>query len=191
MAVRGLFWVVLTVASLLLASCSHGHAPSGPIELRVDAGNTASYKDRNGQMWEPDQEYDLRSAYGFAGHGGDIADRGWNTRIQGTRDPRIYQTERWGMNEFVARVPDGVYTVILHFVETYEGIETEGARVFDVRIENQTVLKDFDIFAEAGGRGRAVVKEFRDIDVSDGKLQLRFLAKRQNALINGIEILSQ
>jgi hypothetical protein len=192
MAVKPHFYLTLLATFLPVASCAHdGDVPPGPVELRVDAGNTASYKDQRGHLWEPDREYDRRQRYGFVGYGGDKADRGWNARILGTDDPRIYQTERWGMQEFVARVPNGSYTVLLHFVEAYEGIEGEGSRVFDVRIENHEVLKNFDIFEEAGGRGRAVVKEFRDIEVKDSKLNIRFLAKQQNPLINGIEILSQ
>lgn len=42
----------------------------------------------------------------------------------------------------------------LHFAEVWHGVSNSngaGARVFDVSVENQLVLNDFDIYAAAGG----------------------------------------
>jgi len=164
---------------------------SQPFELRVDAGNSAEYKDRNGKIWERDRMYRGTSTFGFIGHGGDIVDRGWKTPIGNTSEPRIYQTERWGMRGFVAEVPDGLYTVTLHFAETYKPIEDEGARVFSVAIEGRTVLAGFDVLREAGGPQRAVVRSFRDIEVSDGKLDITFQPQEENPIVNGIEIVRE
>jgi len=178
-----------------LASCKkqqQQQAPSSaPFELRVDAGNTAEYKDRNGKIWERDRMYRGASKFGFTGHGGDIVDRGWKMPIGNTSEPRVYQTERWGMRGFVAEVPNGLYQVTLHFAETYKPIEAEGARVFDVSIQGHTVLTDFDVLREAGGPQRAVVKAFNDIKVNDGKLEITFRPKEENPIINGIEIVRE
>jgi outer membrane protein assembly factor BamB len=59
--------------------------------------------------------------------------------------------------------PERTYTVRLHFAEP-DGLPA-GRRVFDVGLQGETVLKDFDIAAEAGGPGRALVKEFKGIVV--------------------------
>ena len=190
----------ITAALLLIlafgsASCKKEQRQTSPssesFELRVDAGNTAEYKDRNGKIWERDRMYRGASKFGFIGHGGDIVDRGWKTPIANTSEPRIYQTERWGMRGFVAEVPDGLYTVILHFAETYKPIEDEGARVFGVALEGRTVMTDFDVLREAGEPQRAVVKSFSDIKVQDGKLDITFQPQEENPIVNGIEIIRQ
>jgi outer membrane protein assembly factor BamB len=55
------------------------------------------------------------------------------------------------------------YTVRLHFVEP-EHLR-EGERVFDVALQGQDVLKEFDVVSEAGGSNRAVVREFHRVRV--------------------------
>ena len=42
-----------------------------------------------------------------------------------------------------------------------------GQRVFDVAVQGTTVLKGLDIVREAGGRNRALVKEFTDVEASE------------------------
>ena len=39
---------------------------------------------------------------------------------------------------------------------------------FDVKLQEVSVLSGFDIIAEAGGTGRAVVREFKDIAAKGG-----------------------
>jgi outer membrane protein assembly factor BamB len=59
--------------------------------------------------------------------------------------------------------PERVYTVRLHFAEPdHLGA---GQRVFDVALQGDTVLKDFDVVREAGGAQRALVKEFKGVRV--------------------------
>jgi hypothetical protein len=171
--------------------CKHHRAGSSAgFELRVDAGNRAAYKDMNGKIWEPDREYG-EAGYGFTRSYGDMVDRGWGAPIHGTKESRIYQTEHWGVERFVAEVPDGRYTVILHFAETWDGIDKEGPRVFDVKIEGQEVLKGFDILKEAGAMNTAVTREFQHIQVDDGKLDIRFIPRHENPLLSGIEIIGE
>ena len=83
------------------------------------------------------------------------------------------------------------YTVRLHFVET--GGAAAGERVFDVRLQGETVLGDFDIARAAGGRFRAVVEEFRGISAGN-TITLELIPKSDNVtstttpLISGIEV---
>jgi hypothetical protein len=190
---KAIFSVTVCLAFLLVSSLGCKHRPTGSsagFELRIDAGNRAAYKDLNGKIWEPDRDYG-RAAYGFTRSYGDMVDRGWDAPILGTKEPRIYQTEHWGVERFVAEVPGGRYTVILHFAETWEGIDKEGPRVFDVKIEGQDALKDFDILKEAGAMNTAVRKEFHHIQVDDGKLEIRFIPKHENPLLSGLEIIGE
>ena len=150
-----------------------GTPPQGT--LRIEAGGSASYTDSAGKVWAADT--------GFVG--GSTVDRG-NIAIANTSNPRIYQTERWGMAGYQLAVANGSYTVRLHFAETYTGITGPGQRVFSVNIEG-TTLSNIDIFAETGGLNRALVKSV-PVTVTDGRLDLSFTASANNAAINGIEI---
>ena len=55
------------------------------------------------------------------------------------------------------------YTVRLHFIEP-DDVEP-GERVFSIALQGQPALKDFDIAKVAGGRYRAIVKEFKGVGV--------------------------
>jgi endoglucanase len=164
-------------------------AQAGKFSLRVNAGATAEFTDRAGNTWQPDKAWRQDGDYGFSG--GDTIDRGKGLAIDGTEDDRLYQTERYQMDRFVAKVPNGTYTVRLHFAETYEDIEFDGPRIFDVTIEGKPVLEKFDVQKTAGARNKALVQEFTGIAVADGEITLEFVSRQQNAMVNGIEILGQ
>ena len=51
---------------------------------------------------------------------------------------------------------------------------TPGQRVFDVSLQGETILSEFDVVAEAGRARRALVKEFQGVEVrSDLVVKLR------------------
>ncbi len=187
--------IAATIAAAVLIGCVcwvvEAHAAPIPAKftLRVNAGDTAKYTDKAGNVWQPDKYYAKGAGYGFVG--GDSIDRGASTKIEGTADPKIYQTEHYSMDGFKAEVPNGKYTVRLHFAETYEDIATDGPRVYDVKIQGNVVLKDFDPAKAAGGQRKALVKEYKGIDVTNGILEIGFDSKVQNPEINGIEIISE
>jgi hypothetical protein len=146
--------------------------------IRIDAGSTKPFADADGNTWQPDS--------GFSGGG--MVDRG-NIQIANTRNPAIYRTEHWGMNVFSMTLKNGRYNVILHFAETYPEITAAGQRVFTVKVEDQEI-KDLDVFKEAGGAAKALVKTV-PVTISDGKLDITFTFGEQNPEINGIEIIPQ
>jgi len=84
-------------------------------------------------------------------------------------------------------VPNGKYTVKLHFCETYEGITGAGERVFSFNVEGHE-FKDFDVFVKAGGVLRAYVETI-PVEVTDGKLDIIFTSNVENPEINGVEII--
>lgn len=76
-------------------------------------------------------------------------------------------------------VDNGEYQVTLYFADIYfgatgGGIGGNGKRIFDVSIENQIVLDDYDIYAEVGGQTETT-KTF-NVTVSDGVLDIYFSA---------------
>jgi hypothetical protein len=107
----------------------------------------------------------------------------------------IYQTVRWGDCSYPFLLKPSLgqsYTVRLHFAEL-DSKMVEGKRVFNVSINGKTVLADLDVFKEAGGGYKALVKQFAGIvpeaskritiDVMNGKIG--------TPQINGIEIIKE
>jgi hypothetical protein len=76
----------------------------------------------------------------------------------------------------------------LHFAETYW--TTAGSRIFNVIINGTQVLTNFDIIAAAGGADKAVAEQFTVPADSTGKFTIGFVTVKDNAQVNGIEILS-
>jgi hypothetical protein len=148
-----------------------------PLPVRIKAGLSTPFTDSDGNVWLPDQ--------GFAD--GDITDRPDDMPIANTKDPALYRTERYSMSSFSYPVPNGKYTVKLHFAETYEGISGAGGRVFSFNVEGKE-FKDFDVWAKASGQQRAYI-ETVNVEVTDGKLDISFTPNVENPEINGIEIL--
>ncbi|KAL4282255.1 hypothetical protein GQ457_03G022300 [Hibiscus cannabinus] len=74
-------------------------------------------------------------------------------------------------------VVTGNADVNLHFAEIQftndQSCASLGRRIFDVYIEGNLVLKDFNIKQEAGGAGRPIVKPFA-VNVTDGTLEIHF-----------------
>lgn len=110
-----------------------------------------------------------------------------STAVTNTETPALFNSERFGEN-FGYRIPvkSGNYTVSLHFVETY--FDAAAARIFSVAIENKEVIKDYDLWKDAGN-AIAVTKTF-EVNVSDGFLEINFSATVNNAKISAIEILA-
>ncbi|HEY3413640.1 MAG TPA: malectin domain-containing carbohydrate-binding protein [Armatimonadota bacterium] len=74
--------------------------------------------------------------------------------------PAAYSSERYGDFRYVASglTPGADMEVRLHFAEIHF-IEA-GRRLFNVCINGARVLTDFDVFTEAGGANKAVVRSF-------------------------------
>ena len=169
--------IALQLSGHLLADDKPAAPASAPTAIRIDAGSDKEVKDSAGNLWAKDE--------GFAD--GETVDRGADLKIENTQTPEIYRTERYGMTKFSKEVPNGKYTIKLHFAETSSVISAAGERVFSMNVEGKEI-NDFDIFAKAGGREKAYVESV-DVEVTDGKLEITFTAKTQNPAINAIEIL--
>jgi hypothetical protein len=102
----------------------------------------------------------------------------------------VYQAERYGTTTYT--LPNltvgGSYTVRLHFAELYW--TATGKRKFNIAINGTTVLSNFDIYAAAGARYKAVVREFTATPNASGQMVIKFTTVTDNATIEGIEIIS-
>ena len=162
-------------AAPALAAPAKGAPVAFPI--RIKAGLETPVTDSMGNVWQAD--------HGFAD--GEVMDRGNELVIANTKEPALYRAERYSMTAFSLPVPNGKYTVKLHFCETYEGIEGPGQRVFSFNVEGHE-FKDFDIWVKAGGPFKAYV-ETVNVEVKDGKLDIQFIPNVENPAIDAIEII--
>jgi len=89
--------------------------------------------------------------------------------IVGTVDDLLYKSERNGNFGYAIPVPAaGDYKVTLLFAEVWFG--SAGSRVFNVSIEGQELLSNFDIVAEVG-KNVALKKEF-ELEITDGVINI-------------------
>ncbi len=79
----------------------------------------------------------------------------------------------------------------MHFGEQSSStINAIGGRVFDVALEGNTVLDNYDMLAQTSGtKGVALTEVAPDVAVTDGELNLDVTAVTSVAIIRGIEIL--
>jgi enterochelin esterase-like enzyme len=161
--------------------------PAKKFVLRVDCGAFEPYKDKRGNVWAADQELEAGKTWGA--DDGMTVDR-LGLGVTGTDMPPIYETERYSMDSYQFTVPNGKYTVRLHFAETFEGIQGPGERVFSVSVPGQAVLKDLDLFKTVGPL-KPLVKEYQGVPVENGQLVIGFTPNIENPQICGIEILAE
>jgi Malectin domain len=144
-----------------------------------------SFIDRKGQRWRADDYYmnGVRSIE--------------RRKVSGTDDPELFGGERFGHFSYTIPVDArGRYTLVLHFAEFYFGEQLPGgggvgSRVFHVFCNGQTLLRDFDIYKEAGSL-KVVTKTFPGIQPSaQGKINLTFEPVANNATISAIEVLDE
>jgi|GEM_PF-2693543 len=144
---------------------------------RINSGGS-SYVDALGRNWSADQNF-VGTSYSY----------GISQPIAGTSDSPLYQDERSGINgsSFSYQIPvtNGIYNINLSFAELYW--QQAGQRVFDVDIEGQSFLNDFDILLEGGAK--IALTKTTQVAVTDGFLNINFDAVVENPKINAIEIL--
>ena len=170
-------------------------APPGRINPIRIVAQPNSYTAHDGSVWQPDR---------YAS-GGQFATHLHRTPVTGTPDPDLYVGERFGHFNYAIAVPAGKYGLTLHFAETYWGTDNqrpmslpdingspqggEGSRVFDVYFNGRTLLKNFDLFKEAGGSSRALDKAFHGLEPdAQGKLNVSFVPVHDYACVNAIEV---
>jgi len=167
--------------------------PAVPAEqklvIRVACGANQPYTDKNGDLWLPD-EVKVPGA-SLSPLDGMTVERMETFEVPNVAFPQIFRTERYSMSAYEFNLPDGKYTVRLHFAETYTGITGVGQRVYSFAVQGQKPEENFDMYKEAGGPYKAIRREYKGVEVTDGKLRITFTPNVQNPAINGIEIFAE
>ena len=156
----------------ILASTNATSTSFSPI--RVDAGGGA-YTDSSGYVWSADYGYSGSNTYATSSF------------IANTTTPVLYQSERYqpGGFSYQFTVPSGSYTVRLKFAEIW--FTQSGQRVFNVSINGQQVLSNFDVVAAAGAPFTAIDKAFT-VNATSGQIQIQFSPVVENPKVSAIEI---
>src|SRR5216683_6611653 len=130
---------------------------------------------------------DVFSAGGFSNsHNGVVID------TSGVTDPApqgVYQTEHWGASDWAIPNlnPRATYTLRLHFAENT--FAAPGKRLFNVIVNGEQVLTDFDIFATAGAMSKAVAERFTVKPDENGIVSIQFVpGSGDQPTIRGIEL---
>lgn len=176
-------------------------------EINVMLGSKRYFEDKtNSVIWIPEKEY-TKSSWGYIGgteyakrtrHGHQPAS---DLDILGTTDDPVFQTMRMGLEAFKLDVPDGQYTISFYWAELQSSEVVQLAynlgndaladdfseRVFDVSINNQKVISDFNI-AEQYGQTRAVVMKYI-INVNNNEgITIGFEPQKGEAILNAIRV---
>ena len=147
---------------------------------RIAAGEPSAFTDVHGNVWAADTAYSGGVAYTIPSPLG----------ISGTDAPQLYNSERYGDGAgftYAFAIAPGAYVVTLKFAEVY--VTGPGQRLFNVAIDGQSVLSDFDIYASAGGMNAAIDETFPVTIGSGARIQIDFTpGSAQNPKVDAIEI---
>jgi hypothetical protein len=102
----------------------------------------------------------------------------------------VYQTEHWGASDWAIPNlnPQADYTLRLHFVENT--FTAAGKRQFNVIVNGEQVLNDFDIFAAVGAMSKAVTEDFVVTPDENGVVAIQFVpGSADQPTVSGIELI--
>ena len=170
------------VNAIELVPSSPGHA--NPIRL---VARLQAFTDADGRLWEPDNYYTR----------GRLVRHAVPTQVHDF--PELLRGERYGNFSYAIPEPEGTYTLKLYFAETMFGpfapstiCRGSGCRVFDVSCNGTELLHQFDIFQEAGGAFRPVVRTFHGLRPNgQGKLLISFSPSINYAEVRAMEVLDE
>ena len=108
----------------------------------------------------------------------------------------VYQIERYGTDmttTFTGLVPNASYKVELHLTECYFGgsngsSDGTGKRVWNTLINGVSKETGIDIYKQAGGAWKALVKQYECSADANGKIAVRMQKTTDNAHFSGIAV---
>lgn len=159
----------------------------GAYLMRISPGDPYTVTDCTANVWLKDQAYNFNSF----GNTGSSTTGFVNSAISGicSNAYRLYQWERYstasGGFSYLFNCPEGTYEIQLLEAETYWTGANQ--REFNLFIQSQQVLTNYDIFAHAGGQNIPITLVFTAA-VNNAQLEMDFLPVIDNARASGIQI---
>lgn len=152
-------------------------------EIAVNVGSNAQFIDESKTVWLADQLY-KQGNFGFIGNNAPAVYGSQNDKnVFGTDDDPLFQTMQENLTAYRFDVPAGVYEVELKFAETK--FEKAGQRVFDVKINGQTLLEKLDLVKEVGFQF-AFIRKFK-VTAKDG-IVIDFTTYQGKPILSGVRI---
>lgn len=159
-------------------------SPGRALPVRITTRNTAHFS-KDQKLWEVDRFF----------RGGRQVQR--NVPIQGTDDPELFQSDRFGNFAYIIPVSQGRYQLNLFFAEN--DLKTSGSpgqssptRLFNVFCNGEALLKNFDVAREAGGINHSLIKHFQGIKPNaQDKIILNFVPISHYATVSALEVLPE
>lgn len=114
-------------------------------------------------------------------------------KIASTATPWVHSSGYHGVTQVSVPVlgrddQPGIYDVRLHFAELDD--IAEGGRQFDISLQEEVRVRDFDVRQNAGGAHRAVVKEIPNVDIFDWlELSLKPKNGKTPPILSGLELI--
>jgi len=177
-------------------------------ELNALLGSKRYYEDReNSIIWIPEQKY-------TAGSWGYLGGKPYRPKtkfgslpsseldIKGTQDDPVYQTQRVGIDSFKLDVPNGTYTITLHWSELESDVKHEklaynlgndrvfegsSDRIFNVLLNGNYLEKSLNI-SEKYGAEKAVTVKYQVTVVNGNGINITFEAVKGIPILNAIQI---
>lgn len=157
--------------------------PRRMLPVRIITGHSA-YRDAAGNLWLPDRYFLGGRLSWFVGD------------LSQVPDGSLYEWHRFGHFHYVIPVATGsLNTLKLYFLEHWFGVQNGGvggigSRVFDVSCNGSMLLKNFDIYREAGTG--PLMKTFPHIPpTAQGKIELYFTPTVNYPSISAIEVIPE
>lgn len=162
---------------------SNGEEPF--TQLMVNVGSNAQFRDDSGVIWIEDRAYS-EGSFGYIGGTPTFFPR--KKIIRGTHQEALYYTYRDSLSGYKFDVPEGNYEVELHFIEPE--VYKPGERVFDISVNDRTIINDFDLYAEAGF-GWAINKSFNVTVEGEEGIDIKFNQQEGAPLLSGIKVIKK
>lgn len=109
------------------------------------------------------------------------------SNVTGTPDPELYASYRKGDFSYLLPLPDGRWTVTLHFFEPETDAQKAAARAITVTADGRVLLTGFNPAAAAGRALRAITRSF-PVEARGGKITLAFSGGESGAVVSAISI---
>jgi beta-galactosidase len=152
-------------------------------EIAVNVGSNADFIDESKTVWLANQPY-TKGSFGFIGNIAPAIYGSQNDKnVLNTFDDPLFQTMQENLTAYRFDVPAGDYEVELKFVETK--FENPGQRVFNVKINGQTIFEKLDLAKEVG-INRAFTRSFR-INTRDG-IVIDFEAIQEKPILSAVRV---
>lgn len=107
------------------------------------------------------------------------------TALNGIADAGLFSACGYELPDFSLAVPNGDCQVTFRGAELFH--DAAGKRLFDIKLQGQTVVEKLDLFAKAGGKFKPVDLTFQ-AKVADGRLRIGFAAGTDFSCLSGIVV---